>query len=195
MMGMGARSLLLLAIACLLLGVCSSPAVAQDQSQTYDPQNPGLGFRGIGARIGFVDPEDASSTVVWGAHVDAGTLVRNVHLIPYFEYWSAGAEVGGFSADVSDFNLAADINVDFPLQDARITPYLGGGLGVHFISASTNVPGEDGEDHTKFGLNAQGGMRNQIMPNLNLFGELRYSFVSDMSQLKLVGGFTYQFIY
>ena len=192
---MGVRSLLLLALASLVLGLGSSPAMAQDQSQTYDPQNPGLGFRGIGARIGFVDPEDASSTVVWGAHVDAGTLVRNVHLVPYFEYWSAGAEVGGFEADVSDLTIAADINVDFPLQDARITPYLGGGLGVHFLSAESNVPGEEGGDDTKFGLNAQGGMRNQIMPNLNLFGELRYSFVSDAGQLKLVGGFTYQFIY
>ena len=192
---MGARSLLLLALASLVLSVGSSPALAQDQSQTYDPQNPGLGFRGIGARIGFVDPEDASSTVVWGAHVDAGTLVRNVHLVPYFEYWSAGAEVGGFEADVSDLTIAADINVDFPLQDARITPYLGGGLGVHFLSAESNVPGEEGGDDTKFGLNLQGGMRNQIMPNLNLFGELRYSFVSDAGQLKLVGGFTYQFIY
>lgn len=189
---MGARSLLLLALACLVL---SSPAVAQDQSQTYDPQNPGLGFRGIGARIGFVDPEDASSTVVWGAHIDAGTLVRNVHLVPYFEYWSAGAEAGGFEVDVSDLTIAADINVDFPLQDARITPYLGGGLGVHFLSASTNVPGESDSDDTKFGLNLQGGMRNQIMPNLNLFGELRYSFVSDAGQLKVLGGFTYQFIY
>jgi len=191
---MTARSLLLVVLACALVGI-SSPAVAQDQSQTADPQNPGLGFRGIGARIGFVDPEDASSTVVWGAHVDAGTLVRNVHLVPSFEYWSAGAEVGGLSTDLSDLTVAADINVDFPLQDARITPYLGGGLGVHFLSADSNVPGEEGGDDTKFGLNLQGGMRNQLMPNLNIFGELRYSFVSDAGQLKLVGGFTYQFIY
>lgn len=193
-----ARSAPLVALACLAMIALSgfpSVAAAQDASQTYDPNNPGLGFRGIGARIGFVDPEDASSTVVWGAHVDAGTLVRNVHLLPYFEYWSAGAEVGGFSTDVSDLTIAADINVDFPLQDARITPYLGGGLGVHFLNQETNVPGEEGSDETKFGLNLQGGMRNQIMPNLNLFGELRYSFVSDAGQLKLVGGFTYQFIY
>lgn len=193
-----ARSAPLVALACLAMIALSgfpSVAAAQDAAQTYDPNNPGLGFRGIGARIGFVDPEDASSTVVWGAHVDAGTLVRNVHLLPYFEYWSAGAEVGEFQADVSDLTIAADINVDFPLQDARITPYLGGGLGVHFLNAETNAPGETSSDETKFGLNVQGGMRNQIMPNLNLFGELRYSFVSDAGQLKLVGGFTYQFIY
>jgi opacity protein-like surface antigen len=189
------RYLLLLALAWFSLSGFPSAALAQDQSQTYDPQNPGLGFRGIGARIGFVDPEDASSTVVWGAHVDAGTIVRNVHLVPYFEYWSAGAEVGGLSTDLSDLSLAVDINVDFPLQDARITPYLGGGLGVHFLNAETNVPGEESTDETKFGLNLQGGMRNQIMPNLSLFGELRYSFVSDMAQLKLLGGFTYQFLY
>jgi hypothetical protein len=33
------------------------------------------------------------------------------------------------------------------------------------------------------------------MPNLGLFGEVKYNFVSDVNQLKLMGGFTYNFIY
>ena len=192
-----ARSASLLAVTCLVvIGLCGflSPAEAQDQGQR-DPHNPGLGIRGIGARIGLVNPEDASSTVVFGAHVDAGTFVRNVHVMPYFEYWSAGAEVGTFEIDVSDLTIATDINIDFPLQDSRITPYLGGGLGLHFLSHDTNAPGEQSDDDTKLGLNLQGGMRNEVMPNLNLFGEIRYSFVSDADQLKVIGGFTYQFIY
>ena len=33
------------------------------------------------------------------------------------------------------------------------------------------------------------------MPNLSLFGEARYSFVSDANSFRILGGFTYNFIY
>ena len=77
----------------------------------------------------------------------------------------------------------------------RITPYLGGGLGIHFLSVDTNAPGESNSDDTKAGLNIQGGLRNQFMPNLSLFGEARYTFVSDANSFRILGGFTYNFIY
>jgi opacity protein-like surface antigen len=180
--------------AALLLAVASAPALAQSQ-QTTQQADTGLGVKGIGARIGFVDPEDASGTAALGVHMDAGTFVRGVHLMPYVEYWSAGASIGGYNVDLSDLTFAADINMDFPLSGSSLTPYLGGGLGLHILSQDSNVPGVSTEDESKFGFNIQGGMRNQVMPNLSLFGEARYSFVSDMNQLKLMGGFTYQFIY
>jgi hypothetical protein len=44
-------------------------------------------------------------------------------------------------------------------------------------------------------LNLQGGIESDVMPNLAIFGELRYNFVSDANQLKILGGFTYKFIY
>lgn len=72
----------------------------------------GLGFKGFGARIGFVDPEGASSTVALGLHVDAGEFVKNVHVMPLVEYWSVGVS----GADIKDFTLATDVNVDFPVE-------------------------------------------------------------------------------
>lgn len=187
----------------LLIGVCgaispasaqqSTPPANQQSTPPSNPENVGLGLKGIGARIGFVDAEDASSTVAWGVHVDAGTFVQNVHIMPYFEYWSAGASVNGIDASTSDLTIASDVNFDFPVQGQRITPYLGGGLGVHFLSASaTGLPSED---KTHFGLNIQGGVKNQIMPNISIFGEAKYTFVSDANQIKFMGGFTYNFIY
>lgn len=177
-----------------VVGLCFvlSPAFAQ---QTAAKSDAGLGFRGLGGTIGFVDPEDASSALLLGLHVDAGQIVRNVHLIPSMQYWSVGTDVGVYTADTSDLAFAADVNVDFPLQGRRITPYLGGGLGVNFLSFDSTVPGVESTDHTKLGLNILGGFRNDIMPNLALFGDVRYSFVSDANQLKILGGFTYKFIY
>ncbi len=151
----------------------------------------GLGFQGLGARIGFVDPEGASSTVALGIHVDGGEFVRHVHLMPMAEYWSVG--VAG--SDIKDFTLGMDVNVDFPVEGGRVIPYAGGGLGLHFVSFDV-PPGFIGDNSdTKLGLNMQGGIRNQVMPNLGIFGELKYSFVSDVNQLKIMGGFTYNFIY
>lgn len=179
-----------------VVGLCfaGSPAMAQDSS-TQAQSNVGLGIKGIGARIGYVDPENVSGTAVLGLHMDAGTIVKGVHVMPYMEYWSAGVNVAGVSADQSDLAFAVDVDMDFPLQGSRTTPYAGAGLGLHFLSADSNVAGTPSTNDTKFGLNIQGGIRNQIMPNLSLFGEARYAFVSDASQFKFVGGFTYQFIY
>ena len=189
-------SCLVAVVVVVVVGVCGtlSPAAAQ-QTQPTNPEDVGLGIKGIGARIGFVDAEDASSTVAFGVHVDAGTFVRNVHVSPYVEYWSAGASVNGFDVNTSDLTIATDVNLDFPMQGSRITPYLGGGLGLHFLSADANFPGGTSQDQTNFGLNIEGGFKNQIMPNLSLFGEAKYTFVSDANQIKFMGGFTYNFIY
>jgi len=174
----------LIVTACLI----SSSASAQTTNKT---EYRGLGFQGLGARIGFVDPEGTSSTVDLGIHVDAGEFVQHVHIIPLVEYWKVGVS----GVDVSDLSIGSDINVDFPVEGGRVIPYAGGGLGLHFVKADDPfTPGASFSD-TKLGLNIQGGIRNQVMPNLGIFGEVKYNFVSDVNQLKLTGGFTYNFIY
>jgi opacity protein-like surface antigen len=185
-----------IALAAIVSIAASAPrALAQSSASTRSTEDVGLGFKGLGARVGLVDPEGASSTVDLGLHIDAGEFARNVRLMPIVEYWSVGQDVGPYNADLKDFSLGADINLDFPLQDSRITPYAGGGLGLHWLKATTNVPNVDDQSDTKLGFNVQGGVRTDAMPNLALFGELRYNFVSDFNQLKILGGFTYRFIY
>ena len=170
------------------LSLSSSAALAAAAPAT---QGHGLGFQGLGARIGFVDPEGASSTVALGVHIDGGEFVRSVHVIPLVEYWKVGVS----GSDIRDLTVATDINVDFPVEGGRLIPYAGGGLGLHFIHFDL-PPGALGDaSDTKLGLNVQGGIKNQVMPNLGIFGEVKYSFVSDVNQLKVMGGFTYNFIY
>jgi len=169
-------------------GLTASSALAAPAAPT---EGHGLGLEGLGARIGFVDPEGASSTVALGLHVDAGEFVRHVHIMPMLEYWKVG--VSGL--DIKDLMFGADVNVDFPVEGGRVIPYAGGGLGLHFVSFDV-PPGISGDNSkTKLGLNIQGGIRNQVMPNLGIFGEVKYAFVSDVNQLKVMGGFTYNFIY
>ena len=173
-------------------GLVSFSVLAQAAPAPASTASQGLGFRGLGARIGFVDPEGGSSTVALGVHIDAGEFVQHVHIMPLVEYWKVGAS----GADVSDLMIGSDVNVDFPVEGGRVIPYAGGGLGLHFVKVSDPFapPGFDNSS-TKLGLNVQGGIKNQVMPNLAIFGELKYSFVTDVNQLKLMGGFTYNFIY
>lgn len=192
--GMGA---LVAALGLAVLVAAAPAAFAQESTQSTQSstREPGLGFQGLGARLGFVDPEGASSTLELGVHVDAGQIVKGVRLQPVVEYWSLGQSIGPYDSDFSDLSFGADVNVDFPLQDSRIVPYVGGGLGLHFLSYDSTVPGVPDNSKNKLGLNIQGGIRNDIMPNLSLFGEARYNFVSDANQLKVLGGFTYRFVY
>lgn len=177
-------------LAMLVAMVVAAPAFAQTTESS-----PGLGLKGIGVRLGLTDPEDASSALMFGAHMDAGEFVKNVHVIPSVEYWNVGSSIGTYNSDFSDLAFRLGVNFDFPLQDQRMVPYLGGALGLHRFSFDSNVPGFDGDSDTKFGLDVHGGARNQFTPNLSLFGELGYSFVSDANQLRLLGGLTYHFIY
>jgi opacity protein-like surface antigen len=190
-----ALSIALVAVAGFSAFAPAASAQTNRATTNRSTEDVGLGFKGIGARIGLVDPEGASSTVDLGVHIDAGELARNIRIAPIVEYWSVGQDVGPYNADLKDFSVGADLNVDFPLQDSRVTPYAGGGLGLHWIKATTNVPNIADQSETKLGLNIQGGIRTDVMPNLAIFGELRYNFVSDANQLKLLGGFTYRFIY
>jgi opacity protein-like surface antigen len=187
---MGRSPLAALAVAlCVLMGAALAPAAWAQSSSASSNDDVGLGFKGIGGRIGVVDPEGASTALDLGFHVDFGEVAQNLHVQPLAEYWSVG--VAG--TDLSDFALGLDLMLDFPLQDSRFTPYGGAGLGMHWISA--DVPGGPSDSDTKFGMNLQGGIRSDAMPNLAIFGELRYNFVSDANQLKILGGFTYRFIY
>ncbi len=176
------------------LFVAASLALCGAQAQAGAPaEGHGLGFQGMGARIGFVDPEGASSTVALGLHIDCGEFVKNVHIMPLAEYWKVGVS----GVDVSDFTVASDVNLDFPVQGGRVTPYAGGGLGLHFVKSDDPLAPAGFQKHTdtKLGLNLQGGIKNQVMPNLGIFGEVKYAFVSNVNQLKIMGGFTYNFIY
>lgn len=181
--------------AALGVAAIAPQALAQTTTSTRSTEDVSLGFKGMGARIGLVDPEGASSTLDLGLHIDAGEFARNVRLSPILEYWSVGQDVGPYNADLRDFSLGADVSLDFPLQDSRVTPYAGGGIGLHWLKASTNVPNVEDQSDTKLGFDLMGGVRTDAMPNLALFGELRYNFVSDFNQLKILGGFTYRFIY
>lgn len=174
----------------LSLALVFAPAANAQRTATQPATDQSFGFRGIGARAGLVDPEGASSTITFGVHTDLGQFVPNLRVTPFLEYWSVG--VGG--TDRSDLLVATNVDWQFPLIGPKVTPYAGGGVGLHFIKKSYAPPIDD-YSNTRLGLHVQGGVRDEVWPNLSLFGELRFTFVEEADNFKLLGGFTYNFIY
>jgi opacity protein-like surface antigen len=188
-------SALFVAIGALLLLPPASLAQSSTSTSSQSSQNVGLGIKGLGGTVGFVDPEGASSTVSLGLFVDAGTIAPSLHVKPYMQYWSVGASSGGYDINKSDLAFALDLNYDFPIQGSRVTPYLGTGLGLHFFDTDASVPGGTNTSDTKVGIDLQGGITSPVMPNFNLFAETRYTFISDDGEFNILGGFTYLFVY
>ena len=156
------RRYAIIAIAVGALALAHSSAQAQ-----------GWGFSGFGGKIGYASPEDLEGTLQLGAHVEFERSGSRFHIMPNLLYWNEN--------DVSNVNPNVDVYYHF--NSEMITPYVGGGLGVHFV----NDDRIDVSD-TNLGLNLIGGFRIPTSYS-HYFIEGRYA-ASDISQFSLLGGIT-----
>ena len=115
---------------CLMVVAFTNAAVAKSD----------IGFKGIGPRIGYVDPEGGlDGTIEFGAAMEFGEFVRQLHWDGSVSFWSAGRDYNyyngsgyrNYSWSLRDFILRSGINYHF--LEGEWEPYVGGGLGLHFI--------------------------------------------------------------
>ncbi|MEE9270933.1 MAG: outer membrane beta-barrel protein [Candidatus Krumholzibacteria bacterium] len=159
-----------------------------------------LGMRGVGGRLSFVNPQDIDGTIGFDLIADFGTLRPQLALEATLDYWSSEEDRGSVSNDVRDIALGARLKHTFNVTNARVRPYVAGGLALHFIRTEVPamliggvpIPGTDDSD-TKLGLDLAGGVGYKTSPNLFVVGELRFRLVSDVPQAVLAGGVVYWF--
>jgi len=164
-----------------------------------------IGFKGVGARLGLVMPEDPlDNTIGFGGHVDLGTIIPNLKIEGSIEHWSAGwKQVGlyGSSDDLSygDIAFLGTVKYMFPLQGSPISPYGGGGLGLHHFSCDVVVPylsgtqwltKKESESCNELEFHFLGGAEYPISPQIAAFGEAKY-VVGDVDYFGIYGGITY----
>ena len=89
----------------------------------------------MGPVIGAVDPDGTESALSIGAEMSLERAGSAVHLEPNLLYWS--------DSGLSDVNPNLDVSYHF-LPSSQVSPYLGGGLGLHFYSSEG--PGDPGTD-------------------------------------------------
>ena len=196
-------SRLLLASALFGAGV---DAHAQELAD-YDYEN--LTFRGIGFDYGYIWPTKVEPTSTYSVRLDLGFLGPAVRLAPTISYWSSrfsmdeldrladrlnslpplqeqgvtitAADLG--TVEWSDLALSLDAHVVFTAPLDIIT-FVGVGGSVHALNgrgdaiADTFI--EDLLDSTTAGLAVMAGAEFQPVPRLRVYGEARYTLVSDV---------------
>ncbi|MBU1881428.1 MAG: outer membrane beta-barrel protein [bacterium] len=170
------KKFLVVLSAIMITSLCLQPAGAATD----------IGFYGIGAKLGYVMPEDPiESTFGFGIQARLGTIMENLALDPFFEFWSKGYDenFGGVTADWSytEFVLGASAKYFFPTQN-QIKPYAGGGLGFVIGRSSwewTNPVNDQKEDdsdsNTDIGIHFLGGVEMEINDQFDGTFEVKYA--------------------
>ena len=130
---------------------------------------------GADARVGVLDPDGVDGTLAVGAGLNFQQAGSHVHLMPNLIYWS--------ESGLSDANTNFDASYHFE-PAGRVSPYLGGGLGMHFYAA--DGPRDPGTD---LGPNLFGGV-TLPMSGASLYLEGRAA-LTDRSQFGLMTGATF----
>jgi hypothetical protein len=133
-----------------------------------------FGLSGIGGRIGSADPNGLDGTMAGGAHLDFADPGTQLHMQPNFLFWE--------SDGLSDANPNFDLYYHFA-PSGRVSPYVGGGAGLHFYG----VEGPN-DPSTDVGINLFGGLLMPA-PGASFFMEGRY-IAADRSQAAIYGGVT-----
>ncbi|HTM58552.1 MAG TPA: opacity family porin [Candidatus Udaeobacter sp.] len=119
-------------------------------------------------------------------------LLDNVTIMPTLEWWRSSSHVEpyGIESTRNDNTLACDVRYEFAMKG--MTPYLGGGMAVHFLSSKVNAPALGVNNATasltKGGLGLLAGVTIPLTGRVQNFLELKYHHISDYRQLKLNWG-------
>lgn len=197
-----------LLLAALLL-VAAIPAHGQTLAD-YDYES--LAFRGVGVEAGRIWPSRVEPAEIWVLRIDLGYLGPAIRITPTLSYWSSKLQsselerlarrLNEMGANVSAETLGpvqwSDLALGVDVQSVWIAPfhtfaYLGLGLGAHALNgqgqAFEDTFVEDLLDSISGGADVMAGLEFQPLPRLRLYGEARYTFMSDVQYPGLrVGG-------
>ena len=163
-----------------------------------------LVLKGVGAKIGLVDPEDIDAVFQFGLFTDMGNITPSIALESYINFWSKTDDLlGGGEVYVRDLVIGAKGKYLFSTANPTIRPYAGAGLGFHILKSGVDIPARYyggsllapaiSEDDTeiKVGLDMGTGISLDINQKWAIQGEAWYSIVSDISQLAIQVGILY----
>jgi opacity protein-like surface antigen len=158
-----------------------------------------FGFKRIGGALQMVGPEEVDATFGFGVFADLGTVAPRWGLEARLDYWSQSEEQFGFEAGVRDIVVGLRTKYDIEVSHPTLRPFVGAGLGMHFLRAEVEVPNFPGpgtttvdDAETRVGLDFGGGIRQAVSPVVDLHGEAWYSVVPDVNQFSLRVGMSYR---
>ena len=190
-----------------LLLICAPASAGAQTLADYDYEN--LAFRGIGLDYGFIWPSKVKATPTYTIRLDLGFLGPGVRIAPIVSYWTSEMrrteldrladqinrlpplmrDSVALSADDlgnitwSDLAIGVDTHLLWTTPVGLIT-YVGAGASIHALNGhgdfieSTFV--EDLLDSTAAGISLMAGMEFELTPRVRLYGEARYTLVTDI---------------
>jgi len=139
------------------------------------PDTRAMGFTGVGAKLGYTNPERLDGTTEVGVHAELGERGSAVTLMPNFMYWNVNS--------YSNANPNLDVHYRFT-PSGTLTPYVGSGVGINFIDGR-----RFGDSDTQVGMNLIGGLKFPT-EGPNYFLEARHT-LSDLNQTSVLAGVTF----
>ena len=138
----------------------------------------------FGVDVAYISPEGFDGTIGVGGFMNFSTPVSSLQVEPFASYWSRTEGIPGAEASLSDLNIGARGKYMFPLSSKAIEPYVGAGLGLHFLKAGTDITLFDettslSVTDSEFGIDLGGGINVPLTPRFSLRGEGWYSFVGE----------------
>ena len=128
-----------------------------------------------GLRTGASLDNDLTQFLI-GGQLDIGRLAANLRVQPLLTL--------GFGDHATSLLAGAEAHVLFPVREARLEPYLGGGVGISHVS----VDGAGrGRDETEAVLLLAGGVDIPMSNWWGYFAEARF-VIGDQSVFRLEGG-------
>ena len=176
-----------------MLGAIAAQAQTSPTTAATAPVGLARAFTGIDAMTATVFQEGQSSFSglgIRGRFHDA-RLLDNVEFLPTVEYWRNSSSVSDFRLRRSDATLGADARWMFAGEVWR--PYVGAGIGIHFISNEVSGPGvgDRKDSFTKGGLAVLGGIAFGTKARFGNFIEAKGHLVGGFRQLKLNMGLSW----
>jgi hypothetical protein len=163
-----------------------------------------LALRGIGLKMGVVNPEQVDATFGLGLMFDLGTIHPQWALESYAGWWSQGEEAYGMEAGVTDYSFGGTVKYLFETSNPTLQPFAGAGLGLHiydmhaetapvYFGGTLLYPGSSYNDtEVELGLDLGGGLRID-RGNQFAFMTDAWFTISDVSQFSLMIGGIYMF--
>jgi opacity protein-like surface antigen len=145
----------------------------------------------------FQQEQSSFSGIGFRFRVAPPRLMTGFSIVPSIEYWRNKNRVETFDIETArkDATMAAFLRYDWKREGWQ--PFLGAGLGVHFLSSEVDAPslGLNDESDTliKGGLAWLAGVRFGVTEKLGNMLEIEHHYVPKQSQLKINWGLIYDF--
>jgi len=136
----------------------------------------------FGVDVAYISPEGFDGTIGVGGFMNFGTPISSLQVEPFASYWSRTEGIPGAEASLSDLTLGARGKFVLPLSSNAIEPYVGAGLGLHFLKAGADITLFDqttslSVTDSEIGIDLGGGISVPVTARFSLRGEGWYSFV------------------